>query len=413
METIAALRDYLKFSLSTLLNRRLRSWLTMIGIFIGIAALVALISLGEGLRGAILGQFGFLGPDVLSVQASGIAFAGPPGQGVNNPLTDDLADKLEGIPGVEAAINRYIQTGSLEFNDKRDVTFAWNVPEGKKRGIFEKMVNLKASQGRLLNEGDGFSAVVGSSFAEEDSRFEKPVQVGNTVTFQGKDFKVVGIMEKKGSFIFDTAIVMNEKVLKDNFRDDDSVNIVAIKVRDVALVPGVKQRLEQVMRQERDVKVGEEDFVVQSPESALESLDQILFAVQLFVSVIAFISIIVGGIGISNTMYTAVLERTKEIGIMKSIGARNSAIFMLFFIESGFLGLVGGVIGLILGVGLAYGAAAAGQAALGSELIQADVGWGLLASALLFSCTVGLIAGLFPAVRASKKNPVDSLRYAK
>ncbi len=413
METAAALKDYLKFSLDTLLHRKLRSWLTMIGIFIGIASLVALISLGEGLRGAILGQFGFLGPDVLSIQASGIAFAGPPGQGVTTPLTDDLVDKLENIPGVEAAINRYIQTGSLEFNNKRDILFAWNVPDGKKRAILEKMVNLKVEKGRLLKDGDGFSIVIGSDFAQEDNRFGKAVQVGNTVSFQGKDFKVVGILEKKGSFIFDGAVIMNEKVMKDNFRTDDSVNVIAIKVQDVTHVPEVKQRLEQVMRQERDVKVGEEDFTVQSPESALESLDQVLFAVQLFVSVIAFISIIVGGIGISNTMYTAVLERTKEIGIMKSIGARNSAIFMLFFIESGFLGLVGGLIGILLGMGLAFGGAAAGQAALGSDLIQADVSITLIIASLVFSCTIGLVAGLLPAVGASKKNPVDSLRYAK
>jgi putative ABC transport system permease protein len=413
MEPLAALKDYINFSLDTLLHRKLRSWLTMIGIFIGIAALVALISLGEGLRGAILGQFGFLGPDVLSIQASGVAFAGPPGQGVTTPLNDDLVDELEAIPGVEAAINRYIEPGQAEFNDKTDVVFAWNVPEGRKRAIFEKMVNLKAEQGRLLKDGDGFNAVLGHNFVEEDNAYGKAVQVGNTIAFQGKDFKVVGILEKKGSFIFDTAIVMNEDILKDNFRDDDTVNVIGIKVRDVSLVNDVKQRVEQVMRQERDVKKGEEDFIVQSPEAALESLEQILFAVQLFVSVIAFISIIVGGIGISNTMYTAVLERTKEIGIMKSVGARNSAIFMLFFIESGFLGLVGGMIGVLLGILLAFGGAYAGQAALGTDLIQADVKWWLVAGALFFSCVVGLVAGLLPAVRASRKNPVDSLRYAK
>src|SRR3989344_2491436 len=127
---INTLRDYLKFAIGTLSHRRMRSWLTMIGIFIGIAALVALISLGEGLRGAILGQFGFLGPDVLAVQASGIAFAGPPGQGAVDPLTDDLAEKIQRVPGVEMAINRYIETGTMEFNDKQDVVFAWNVPGG-------------------------------------------------------------------------------------------------------------------------------------------------------------------------------------------------------------------------------------------------------------------------------------------
>ena len=406
------MNDYLKFVLATLRHRRLRSWLTMIGIFIGIAAVVALMSLGQGLSDAILGQFGFLGPDVLSVQAAGIAFAGPPGQGVVDPLTEELTEKLEGIPGVEAAINRYIESGTLEFNDRQNVVFAWNVPEGKNRQVFEKMVNLKVEKGRLLKDGDSFVVVLGNDFTDEDE-YGKAVQVGNTITFSGVDFKVVGILEKKGSFIFDSAVIMNEEILKDNFRDDDSVNVIAIKAIDVNAVRSVKERIEQFLRRERDVRKGEENFTVQSPENALASLNSVLFAVKLFVGVIAALSILVGGIGISNTMYTAVLERTKEIGIMKSIGARNSSIFTLFFIESGFLGLVGGLIGVILGAGIAIGAALAGQALLGSDLIRANVSLWLVLGALAFSCVIGLIAGLLPAIGAAKKHPVDSLRYAK
>jgi putative ABC transport system permease protein len=206
---------------------------------------------------------------------------------------------------------------------------------------------------------------------------------------------------------------MNEAVLLDNFRDDDSVNVIAVKVKDLKTINNVQRDIEQLLRKERDVKEGEEDFVVQSPAATLETLDQTLFGVQLFISIIAFVSIIVGGIGITNTMYTSVLERTKEIGIMKSIGARNSVIFTIFFVESGFLGLVGGIIGAIFGVVLAHAAAFAGRQALGSELIQADISLMLILGALTFSFLVGLIAGLVPAIQASRKSPVDSLRYAK
>ncbi len=404
--------EYVLFALKGLRQRKLRSWLTMIGIFIGIAAVVALIGLGEGLRGAIMGQFGFLGPDILSIEASGLNFAGPPGTAVVNPLTDDLDDKIERIPGVEAAINRYIESGTMEFNDKQDIVFAWNVPEGKDRAIFEEMVNLKASQGRLLKDGDNFKAVIGSSFTEEDE-FGKPVELGNRILFQGKEFEVIGILEKKGSFIFDTALVMNEKVLVDNFREDNSVNIVAVKVKDLKSVGTVKSDLEKLMRKERDVKEGEEDFVVQSPESALESLDQTILGVQLFVYVIAAVAILVGAIGITNTMYTAVLERTKEIGIMKSIGATNQSIFTLFFVESGLLGLVGGLIGITIGLLLSHSFAFLGRQALGSDLIQAQIGIALVLGALFFSVVIGLLAGIIPAYQASKKHPVDSLRYAK
>ena len=404
--------DYIIIALKSLTQRKLRSWLTMIGIFIGIAAVVALMGLGEGLRGAITGQFGFLGPDVLGVQASGINFAGPPGQAVVNPLTDDLADKIERIPGVDAAINRFIESGTFEFNDKQDIVFAWNVPEGKDRNIFEDMINLKVREGRLLKDGDKFKVVLGDSFTDED-RFGKEIKVGNKVLFNGQLFDVVGILEKKGSFIFDTAVIMNEDVLVNEFRDDNSVNVIAVKVKDLKTIGNVQRDIEQLLRKERNVKEGEEDFTVQSPQNALQSIDQTLFGVQLFISIIAFISIIVGGIGITNTMYTAVLERTKEIGIMKSIGATNQTIFTLFFIESGLLGIVGGVVGIIFGFVLSHGLAFMGRLALGSELIRADISIELVLGALLFSFLVGLIAGTVPAYQASKKNPVDSLRFTK
>ena len=138
-----------------------------------------------------------------------------------------------------------------------------------------------------------------------------------------------------------------------------------------------------------------------------------MFAVQLFVYIIASISLIVGGIGITNTMYTAVLERTKEIGVMKAIGARNSMIFALFSIESGLLGLIGGIIGILIGLALAYGFAAAGRVALGVDLIQAHISPFLLIGALLFSFIVGTSAGVLPALQAAKLQPVDALRSGK
>src|SRR3989338_10760081 len=135
--------DFIKLAFESLRRRKLRSWLTMIGIFIGIAAVVSLIGLGEGLRVTIMSQFGFLGPDVLGVQASGLAFAGPPGTGVVDPLTDDLAEKIKNVNGVEAAFNRYLESGTLEFNDRQGIGIAASVPEGDNRKIFETMINLK------------------------------------------------------------------------------------------------------------------------------------------------------------------------------------------------------------------------------------------------------------------------------
>jgi len=186
--------------------------------------------------------------------------------------------------------------------------------------------------------------------------------------------------------------------------------VIAVKVRDEKEIASVKTSIENLLRKERDVKEGEENFNVQSPQNILDTLDSTLFAVQIFIYVIATISLVVGGIGIMNTMYTAVLERTKEIGIMKAIGARNSTIFLLFSMESGFLGMVGGIIGVLIGLVLAYGLSFIGRLVLGSDLIQANISIALIVFALLFSFLLGTVFGVLPAVQASKMQPVEALR---
>lgn len=407
------IKDYFLFSFNNLKSRKIRSFLTMIGIFIGIATVVALIGLGEGLRIAISSQFGFLGTDVLSVQASGLGLAGPPGTGVATPLTDDLDEKVEKVENVEAAINRYIKTGTLEFNDVQGIGMAMSMPSGNNRKIVEEMLNVNAEQGRLLKDGDTRKVLLGNSFTNEDNWGGKGIGAGDRVLISDISYEVVGIMKSKGSFLLDSAVIINEKTLLNDFEDDGTVNVIGVKVKDEKKIDKTKEDIEKLLRKERNVKKGEENFEVQSPQNMLETLDSTLFAVQLFITIIAAISLLVGGIGIMNTMYTAVLERTKEIGIMKSIGAKNSNIFTLFFIESGFMGMVGGIVGVILGLIFAYGFAAIGRAALGANLIQAHISVGLMLGALVFSFLVGLIAGMIPAIQAAKKNPVDALRFTK
>lgn len=407
------LRDHVIYSIKHLRDKGLRSWLTMIGIFIGIAAVVSLIGLGEGLRNAISSQFGFLGPDVLSVQASGLAFAGPPGTGVVKPLTDDLSEKIKKLNGVATSFNRYIKSVPVQFNEHQIIGFMASVPEGEDRKTFEAMVNLKADKGRLLKDSDSKNVVLGNDF-KKDNTFGKGVNVGDKLLLNGTTFQVVGILEKKGSFIFDTVVLVNEKTMFNDLGvDKKNVNVIAVKVNDVKIVNDIKVTIEKFMRKERNVKKGEEDFQVLSPQQTLQTLNSAVFAVQLFVYVIAFISIIVGGIGIMNTMYTSVLERTKEIGIMKSIGAKNSTIFTIFFVESGLLGVVGGVIGVVLGLAFAFGLSAAGRIYLGSDLIQAKIPAFVIFGSLIGSFVLGTFFGVLPAYQASKLSPVESLRSAK
>jgi putative ABC transport system permease protein len=412
------LKDYVSLAIKSLTKRRLRTYLTMIGIFIGIAAVVSLIGLGQGLKDAISGQFGFLSTDVLSVQAATVSLSGAPGVGAPNPLKLDYIDKIDKISNVDFVFGRYFASTTIEFNDKQRIEFALSIPGGDKRKKFEIMTNLKVQEGRLLTDSDRNGILLGNNYLQDQSYnggFGKAVHAGDKILIDGKQYTIVGMIEKKGSFIYDDAIWMNEQSMIDNgiVSNKDNVNTIAVKVKDVSKIVETQQSIERLLRKERNVKEGEEDFTVQSPQKALESLDSTLFAVQLFVIIIASISLVVGGIGIMNTMYTAVLERRKEIGIMKSIGARNSTIFTLFAIESGFLGLLGGIIGILLGLIFAYGLAFIGSVALNSDLIRAHVTLLLIFGALAFSFILGTACGVFPAIRASRLNPVDSLRSSK
>ncbi|MBD3249864.1 FtsX-like permease family protein [Candidatus Woesearchaeota archaeon] len=403
---------YFKFVLTSLKSRRIRSWLTMIGIFIGIAAVVALIGLGEGLREAINSQFGFLGTDILSITASG-GF-GPPGTGVVDPLTDKELDAARKVPGVEGVAGRILESGKLVFNKKVAFGYSASMADGKSRDILEHILNMDVARGRLLEDGDSGRVVLGYDFYEDDELFGEPIDAGDKVEILDKEFEVIGILEKKGNFQIDRTVFINEDDLRDLVgRPDDEYDIIGVQVVENADIEKIQASIEKELRKIRDVDEGEEDFSVETPANVVESVNSILLGVQVFVYVIASISLLVGGIGIMNTMYTAVIERTRDIGIMKSIGAKNSTIFVLFFIESGLLGSVGGIIGALLGFASAKGFAFIGKLVLGSNLISAQISPQLIIGALLFSFVVGSFFGTLPAVRASKLNPVDALSQRK
>jgi putative ABC transport system permease protein len=292
--------------------------------------------------------------------------------------------------------------------------YAVSMADGKDREILEHLLNMEAAKGRLLEDGDSRAVVLGYSFYESDELFGKPITPGSKIELQDEEFEVIGILEKKGNFQLDGGVFINEQDLRDLVdRPDDEYDIIAVQVGENADIAKIQATIEKELRKIRDVDEGEEDFSVQTPASVVESVNSVLLGIQIFVYIIASIALLVGGIGIMNTMYTAVVERTKEIGIMKSIGAKNSTIFTLFFIESGFLGTVGGIIGIILGYLAATGLAFVGKLALGSDLISAHFPIWLFALAFSVSFIIGSISGTLPAYQASKLNPVDALRSVK
>ena len=403
--------EYFRISLRNLSRRRLRSWLTMIGIIIGITAVVSLIGMGEGLKNAITSQFSMLGTDKLTVSATG-GF-GPPGTAVISPLTQNNLEKINRINGVQEAVGRLIRSGKLEFNDVVSFGYAASIPDGTGRKMVEEALNLEASNGRLLRDGDTKKIMIGSKLGNDELNGKK-ITIGSKVLIQDKEFQVAGILEPIGNFFMDGSVIMNEDDLRELLDiPDDEFDLIVVKVEEGSDITDVQKNIERLMRKERHVKKGEEDFTVESPQAILGQVNSTLFAVQLFLYIIAGISILVGGIGIMNTMFMSVVERTREIGIMKSIGARNSAVFSLFFIESGLIGMVGGMIGAGFGIGLSKLLANLGKHALGADLIQAHISPWLVISAVTGSFLLGSIFGIIPALNAAKLHPVDALRHKK
>ncbi len=403
--------NYLRVVYSSLKQKKLRSWLTLIGILIGIAAVVSLITLGEGLRTAVTGQFSLLNPDVIVVRAEGIS-QGPPGTGVTNPLKDYYVDDIESIKGVDFAMGRIIEEAQMIFEGRSYFGYIGSMPSHVDIDDFQKVAQIEVQYGNMITSADDSKIVIGNDFTKSDA-FGTPVNLRDAIKIEGKKFKVKGIMEKKGSFIVDKTVTMNEDMMREIFDTEDRYDAISVKVSQGADLNAVKARVEDYLRDERDVDVGDEDFSVESPEEALESLNSALFGVQIFVYLIAAISILVGGIGISNTMYTSVLEQTKEIGIMKAIGAKNSQVLFLFLAESGLLGFVGGLLGMIIGISSAFGLARVGNNIMGDGLITLNISIPLIVLTLLFSFLVGVISGMTPAMKASKMKPIDALRFSK
>ncbi|MCH8945577.1 MAG: ABC transporter permease [Nanoarchaeota archaeon] len=403
------MKDYFLLALGNLKHRGLRSWLTILGVFIGIAAVVSLISMGQGLETAITGQFGALSVDTLTIQNKGTGF-GPPGSTVVEKLNNNDLEIIESVSGVDLVVPRLIRVGSLEYNKIAGFGFATDIPEEKeKREFIYDNFNIKAEEGRLLQQGDTGKVMLGNFFLDTED-FEKDFRVGSTVRVNGEDFKIIGILEQSSTFQLNSVVFMTTSDLQDIFEIEDEYDLIVVKIRDKDNLEEIGEEIERKFRRDRNEKEDEETFSVETPLQSLDAVNLILNIINLIVVGIAAISLFVGGIGIANTMYTSVVERTREIGIMKAIGAKNREILYIFLIESGLLGLVGGIAGALIGLGGALAISGLANQALGADLFIVSISYPLLLSAVSFSFFVGVLSGILPAIQASKLNVVDALR---
>ncbi|MFA6072853.1 MAG: ABC transporter permease [Candidatus Woesearchaeota archaeon] len=401
--------DYLKIAFKSLAKRKVRSYLTMLGIIIGIAAVVSLISLGQGLEHAVVHQFQAAGADRINVQAKGLG-NGPPGANVAVPLTSDDLRAVNNAQGVEIATGRLIRSVKIEFKDRSRFAYLASLPNNvEERNFIDSSANYEMEEGRALKPGEKYKVVLGNNYIAKPL-FERELKVGDTIQVQGRDFQIVGFLKNAGSFQVDGTIIMNEDIAREILDEPDVYDIIVAAATDSKKTDFVANNVYAALLKERDVKEGKENFTVETSQQTLASLKKILSFVTYFLVAIAGISIVVGGVGITNTMYTSVMERTREIGIMKAIGARNSDILSIFLFEAGLIGLVGGIIGILFGIGLAKLVEIIGRQALGSTLITASFSFSLIFGSLLFAFLLGAIAGVTPALRAAKMSPVDALR---
>ena len=408
------IKDFFSLAFKNLKHRGIRSWLTLLGIFIGVTAVVSLISLGNGLQMAVASQLGVSANELITVQAGGISGFGPPGSNVVDPLTQDDADAIERLSSVENAVRRNINSGKVEFNDITNFRYIGSLPENNEdRDLIYTQLDTEPLFGRLIGAGDAGKVVVGYNFYGTPEDWDgKRVTTGKSISVNEKSFEVIGVLDKQGSIIMDNVVIMNEGDMDGIFGFGDEADIIVVEPKDKSEIQKTKEDIEKLLRKRRDADLGEEDFEVSTPEATLSTVNSILTGVQLFIAIVASISIFIGAIGIVNTMTTSVLERRKEVGVMKSVGAKNNHIFLQFFVESSLLGLIGGIVGAIFGTLIGFAGTIGINTFLGTEL-SPNIDFILIAFSLLGSFLIGGLAGIIPAMQAAKQNPVEAIRDSK
>jgi len=404
------MKDLLKYAVSSLWDRKSRSLLTILSILIGITAIFALISFGQGLNSYML-EFGEeMGTDKIFLMPGGGLAQAP---GTSNILfSEEDLDFVRKVNGVGEASGMFIENGRIKFKEYREVyTFVIGLStESKEKRLVEEMFGgIEILEGRSLKKGDTLKATAGYSYTVPDRLFKKRVKVGDKVDVNGVEVEIVGIYEEIGSPTDDAQMYLSQEGFKEIY-DIDEYEFIYIRAAPGQDPGEVAEKVKERFRKYRGQKEGEEDFGIQTFEDVLETFTSIIGILNGVLVLIALISVVVAAVNIANTMYTSILERTQEIGIMKSIGAKNRFILFIFMAESGILGILGGIIGVLLGYGIARLGGTITQAS-GLGFIRPSFPAWLVIGCLLFAFLVGSLSGLLPAIQASKLKPVDALRY--
>ena len=401
----------IKEAMNSITSNKVRSFLTMLGIFIGVGAVIAMMSIGQGAQNSITNSLSALGTQTLYLSPGNFT------ENVRNAkdLTNDDVTALSRLDCVDIAAPVVSQSYTLSQSNGNTVnaTVTGVVPG------YLTVGNYSVSQGSFISQenldGKEMVAVIGTEINKSLFGSANYSSVGETIRIMGQPYRVIGILAEKGSSslgisqdrnVFIPLTTAQSRLMT---RQKNTVSQVTILVKTSYTLEAAQKEIETLMRDRHDIFEGNpDDFTIMNVQEILDAVGDIMGTFTLFLGGVAAISLLVGGIGIMNIMLVTVTERTREIGLRKALGAKKGDILAQFLVESSVLSLVGGILGILFGLLLAFGIARI-AAMTGTEL-DVMVSPGIVLGATLFSIAVGLFFGVYPANKAANLEPVIALR---
>jgi putative ABC transport system permease protein len=395
------IRDVVRLALNSLIDQRMRSFLTILGISVGIASVVLLTSIGEGIQKFTLAEFTQFGTNLIGINPGRSTTLGTSGALINNvrPLSISDEESLRRLPGVINTVSLIQGNGPVEFAKRRRRTTILGVGPSA-----AEVWQIKVVQGRFLPADDSRAArafvVLGSKVKDELFRDSNPL--GQKVRVAGEQYRVVGVMESKGQMLgFD----LDDAVYIPTLRAMSLFNQQSLMEIDLLYQTGLQSKtISDRARKLLKKRHGAEDFTITTQEEMLEVLGSVLGILTMAVGGLGAISLIVGGVGIITIMTIAVNERTPEIGLLRAVGADRRQILWLFIGEAVVLAGIGGLIGLLLGAGTAW------LLGVFVPALPTHTPWIYVVYAEVLAAGIGLLAGVLPARHAAGLNPVEALR---
>lgn len=395
------INDVIKLSLSSLRSQRMRSWLTILGITVGIASVVLLTSIGEGVHRFVMAEFTQFGTNLIAVNPGKTTTAGVSGAIISNVRPLSLADEtaLRLIPEVLATVSLVQGNASIEFGKRQRRAYVFGVgPE------VPAVWNIPVAIGRFLPKDDALAArsfaVVGSKIQDELFQGESPL--GKKIRIGGEQYRVIGVMVSKGQllgFDLDDAVYVPTVRAMSLFNTESLIEIDILYDVDAAS-DIVAERIRQILT----ARHGTEDFTITTQDQMLDVLGSVLGVLTLAVGALGGISLLVGGVGILTIMTITVNERTGEIGLLRALGADRNQVLLLFLAEAVVLAALGGILGLLIGAGGAW------LLGVAMPALPTHTPWLYAVLAEVLAACIGLIAGVLPARRAAGLDPVEALR---